>query len=578
MEMLKRNNSHMKSKSIDLSISDINTNLKNSSYISNLPSFRSKKTSKIPAYLEKYHIEDDSLPFDEYSARLKGIMKEYKYEGILDDISSNIGALTIDLIDERHDKDKQLIKRVLSKNRRTLNMSRHSVNEDSIIKVQVVSEEYKNPFFSNEVLKKNNIIYQSVLLNHRERKDKKMKEYDKNKKKNNVIVLDWSKIKVTNLVPKMVDPSYASNPNPVKSDIPSLPAINSAHIESDISSTEMYGYYVYGSNSFPEGREQFCWCSEFNNYVLFGGITSNKSNNVWNLDPLNVEWTPIDVEGSNANLRYGHTGVLYQNKLYVFGGKAKLNNYTFFPDLEIFNLEDRNWISPPLQTKMVLKLRRNHIAKSIGHHMLIHGGISEDDEYLNDCFVLNFSPIKWQSLSINPDSEAPTLAWHSACLVLPSDQLYSNKLNIYKLPDIISRRISKIKEKGLYIFGGRSSEEGNFKNDVWVLRIGKKPLEWIKLKTNGTPPTPRCAHSMNFYEEGNYLIIHGGRNDSSSDSFALNDTYILELARFDWIKVKVYFDKPNVSVYNRCGHSSLIYSKNLISQFIINFYILFLIV
>jgi len=83
----------------------------------------------------------------------------------------------------------------------------------------------------------------------------------------------------------------------------------------------------------------------------------------------------------------------------------------------------------------------------------------------------------------------------------------------------------------------------------------------MKPEVKGIPPCPRYSHSMNFYENGNFLIIHGGRNDYSSDSFALNDTFIFELSKFEWIEVKLYFDTLRSKVYNRCGHSAIIYSK-----------------
>jgi hypothetical protein len=95
-------------------------------------------------------------------------------------------------------------------------------------------------------------------------------------------------------------------------------------------------------------------------------------------------------------------------------------------------------------------------------------------------------------------------------------------------------------------------------NEVWILRIGKKPFDWIKPQIYGNPPSPRYLHSMNFYEEGNFLIIYGGRNDNIESS-ALNDIYLLELQKLEWIKVIVYSD-ANIDVYNRCGHSSIVYS------------------
>jgi hypothetical protein len=99
---------------------------------------------------------------------------------------------------------------------------------------------------------------------------------------------------------------------------------------------------------------------------------------------------------------------------------------------------------------------------------------------------------------------------------------------------------------------------------LWILRLGKKPVEWYKPTTMGSPPPPRYLHTLNFYEEGNYLIVHGGRNDLiSSDSFALNDTYVLDLSKLVWIEVKIFSESPKFNIFNRCGHSAIVYSKYL---------------
>jgi hypothetical protein len=86
-------------------------------------------------------------------------------------------------------------------------------------------------------------------------------------------------------------------------------------------------------------------------------------------------------------------------------------------------------------------------------------------------------------------------------------------------------------------------------------------LEWIKPETNGIAPCARYNHTMNYYEEGNYIIVHGGRNDYSNDLFSLNDTFIFELHRFEWIRVEIIFDSPKIEMYRRCGHGAIIYSK-----------------
>ena len=102
-------------------------------------------------------------------------------------------------------------------------------------------------------------------------------------------------------------------------------------------------------------------------------------------------------------------------------------------------------------------------------------------------------------------------------------------------------------------------------NDLYVLILGKKPCIWKKLENiKGKKPPSRYFHSMNYYEPGNFLIIHGGRNDFQSESFALNDTFIFDLDLYQWNKVNLFSDSLNFKIISRCGHDSVIYSDNLI--------------
>jgi hypothetical protein len=118
----------------------------------------------------------------------------------------------------------------------------------------------------------------------------------------------------------------------------------------------------------------------------------------------------------------------------------------------------------------------------------------------------------------------------------------------------------------LYIFGGKKPQE-EMSNDLWILKFGKKPVEWVLIdNVKGKPPLPRYQHSMNYYEEKNFIIIHGGRNDQYDlDTFSLNSTYILDLERWQWIEVKLYNSYySSFKVMERCSHNAIIYSKNII--------------
>ena len=67
--------------------------------------------------------------------------------------------------------------------------------------------------------------------------------------------------------------------------------------------------------------------------------------------------------------------------------------------------------------------------------------------------------------------------------------------------------------------------------------------------------------SLNFFEEGNYLIVHGGRNDLENKSSAFNDTFVFELYRLEWVKV-VFSD--DIKALHRYNHGAAVVGKNLI--------------
>ena len=128
-----------------------------------------------------------------------------------------------------------------------------------------------------------------------------------------------------------------------------------------------YSNYAYTNKVFPEGREQASLAYDGDDCMLFGGLVPNKSNMLWNFDPANLSWRKESDKCSNTVLlRYGHTGILYRQKLYIFGGRTKLNSLFYIPDLEVYNLDDKSWTFPNLETKKTLKLRHNHISVLIG--------------------------------------------------------------------------------------------------------------------------------------------------------------------------------------------------------------------
>ena len=81
------------------------------------------------------------------------------------------------------------------------------------------------------------------------------------------------------------------------------------------------------------------------------------------------------------------------------------------------------------------------------------------------------------------------------------------------------------------------------------------------LKTNGIAPCPRFDCSLNFYERGNILIVHGGRTIKNQHENGINDTYFLDLFNFNWIQVEYFNDKYMVPP--RYFHQSVVFAGNL---------------
>ena len=66
-----------------------------------------------------------------------------------------------------------------------------------------------------------------------------------------------------------------------------------------------------------------------------------------------------------------------------------------------------------------IPLRKNHIACSIGNHMFVHGGIDENENILNDTYLLSYKLLKWFPINYLEKFKIPYLAFHNCCLVIP---------------------------------------------------------------------------------------------------------------------------------------------------------------
>eukprot|EP00350_Pseudokeronopsis_sp_OXSARD2_P009522 CAMPEP_0170563394 /NCGR_PEP_ID=MMETSP0211-20121228/66284_1 /TAXON_ID=311385 /ORGANISM="Pseudokeronopsis sp., Strain OXSARD2" /LENGTH=181 /DNA_ID=CAMNT_0010881561 /DNA_START=1186 /DNA_END=1731 /DNA_ORIENTATION=- len=118
------------------------------------------------------------------------------------------------------------------------------------------------------------------------------------------------------------------------------------------------------------------------------------------------------------------------------------------------------------------------------------------------------------------------------------------------------KQLSRIKHEGVYFFGGRKPD-GFSTNELFVLRVGIKPLQWLKPETKGIPPGPRYGHSMNYNEQMNCMILFGGRNDTLFQQYLnihenfLNDIWLLLIESLTWYRVQSIGDSPRNSYFHQ---------------------------
>ena len=421
---------------------------------------------------------------------------------------------------------------------------------------------YNNPNESLTTINNNNDIFNEInkdcLARQRILFEKNIQALEKINKKSNI---KMPKIKIFNSSSKM------------RADIPVINLINENYKNEEDSfpklsrideELELFSFFIYPSKNFPEGKEQFSLCTKGKYLYLSGGLSTNmKQLPIWLLNMETLEWNKLLLKNTTYS-RFGHTSIYYQNKIYFFGGTLKIEKSSLLTSLEIFSFHDKSFVVS--ESKGGPCKRKNHIAELIGNTMLIHGGLDEEDQILDDCFILNLLTLKWFIPVINLNTPHPKVYGHSSCLVVPNSVITNSAFSVYKIPDVeyVSKKGKKNIQKGLYIFGGKTREINGLTNNLWILLLGQIPLQWIKPETEGIQPSPRYYHSMNYYEKSNYIIIHGGRNDNLSSSCALDDTFILELVNLNWIKIKLYSNNDNFKVISRFGHNSSIFSNKLI--------------
>ena len=202
-------------------------------------------------------------------------------------------------------------------------------------------------------------------------------------------------------------------------------------------------------------------------------------------------------------------------------------------------------------------IRRNHVSILIGSHIFLYGGINQNKEILNDCWIYDIKSLQWAMIQ-GEDKSPPSLGHHCGCLAIEKDNLINDTFNFYHKPKNINGTVDLLKIDGVFFFGGINIEKKP-SNLLFHMSIGTKPVVFDIPKINGKPPKARFDASMDFSQDISMIIIYGGKNEFEVPSY-FGDMTLLDLRTMNWIQPNFYKEK----LTQRAQHLSIVIGDDLI--------------
>jgi len=158
------------------------------------------------------------------------------------------------------------------------------------------------------------------------------------------------------------------------------------------------------SGSIPEGRIDFTAevTEDGKKMIVLGGMGKAWYNDLYSLSLINGEWTKI-ISKNPPVARTCHSGIIYNNKLVIFGGLKSWFADGYLNDLHEFNFNTLTWREiKPNENDFIPMERSKHsaIVTSDGKSMLMFGGRSVN-QFLYDIWRLDLDTYQWNRLLPN---------------------------------------------------------------------------------------------------------------------------------------------------------------------------------
>jgi len=267
------------------------------------------------------------------------------------------------------------------------------------------------------------------------------------------------------------------------------------------------------SNSIPQKRYGFVSCIIENEFYIHGGSDCMHKflDDLWKFDFDSFEWTQIETDPlKRPKPREFHSSIVYENSLWIFGGKS--NRYE--NDLFQFDFATNSWreiraLSGPLPSK-----RFGHSAVVHNNNLYICGGYDSFGFICNDLYEFSFSKLVWRKMEPIA-GKIPELLHHSAV----------------------------VWQGSMYVFGGHKQ------NSTKLYEYRFSTGVWAEIRSNGNYPCPRLGHCA--VAHSGYMYVFGG----ADNAIAYGDFFRFHFETYTWER------QVTEGLNSRYHHACFIYSN-----------------
>jgi hypothetical protein len=195
----------------------------------------------------------------------------------------------------------------------------------------------------------------------------------------------------------------------------------------------IFGFWVTKFNEFyPTSRQGSLSLSNDKYIYMFGGYSASQCKDIWALSLQSndsYEWKSISAGDSNMEGRYGSSGCLYKDKIYIFGGFGEyyrsVKARKSFGDFWVYDLRNNTWAQNNIESPFKPSQRAYSAYCLMDGCLFIHGGSNGISKNVSsDIRMFDIEKFSWLEIVLSNSSKSSIcleeLYMHTATAVMPA--------------------------------------------------------------------------------------------------------------------------------------------------------------